>query len=71
MLFPDVVGTNQHKAAGSPKDQDDEKTREDATLETENQEEDLEATVVQELKPEQLDSRNVSHKGKGCCGLPL
>lgn len=71
LLFPDVVCTNQHKAAGSQKDQDDEKTSEDATLETENQEEDLEDTVVQELKPEQLDSRKFSHKGKGCCGLPL
>lgn len=71
MRFPDVVCTNQHKAAGSQKDQDDEKTSEDATLETDNQDEDLESTVVQELKPEQLDLRKVSHKGKRCCGLPL
>lgn len=66
MLFPDVVSTNQHEAAGSQKNQDDEKTSEEAVMETENQEEDLEATEAQELKPEQLDSRNVSHKGKDC-----
>lgn len=40
-------------------------------METEKQEEDLEASEVQELKPEQLDSRKVSHKGKACSALPL
>ncbi|XP_011610045.2 midasin isoform X2 [Takifugu rubripes] len=58
----DVASTNQHKAAGAQKDQDEEKTTEDAAMETEKQEEDLEASEVQELKPEQLDSRKVSHK---------
>lgn len=71
MLLPDVASTNQHKAAGAQKDQDEEKTTEDAAMETEKQEEDLEATEVQELKPEQLDSRKVSHKGKACSALPL
>lgn len=71
MLFPDVVSTNQHEAAGAQKDQDDEKTSGEAAMETENQEEDLEVTEAQELKPEQLDSRNVSHKGNGCFCLTL
>lgn len=72
MLFPDVVSNDQHKAAGAQKDQDDdERTSEEAAMETENQEEDLEATEAQELKPEQLNSRNVSHKGKGWFGLTL
>lgn len=70
-LFPDVVSINQHEAAGSQKDQDDEKTSEEAAMEAENQEEDLEATEAQELKPEQLVSKNVSHKGKGCFCLTL
>lgn len=32
-------------------------------METENQEEDLEAAEVKELKPEQLDSSKASQKG--------
>lgn len=70
-LFPDVVSANQKEAVGSQKDQDDEKTSEEAAMETENQEEDFGATEAQELKPEQLDSRKVSDKGKGCFCLTL
>lgn len=63
-MFPDVVSTDQHKAAGPQKDQDDEKNSEDVAMETENKEEDLETAEVQELKPDQLDSRKLLHKGK-------
>lgn len=64
MLFPDVVSADQQKAAGSHQDQDDDQTIEDVALETDIQEEDLEAADVQELKSEQLDSRKSSQKGE-------
>lgn len=63
LLFPDVASADQQKAAGPQQDQDEDQTDEDVAMETENQEEDLEAAEVQELKPEQLDSSKASQKG--------
>uniref|UniRef100_A0A8C3G6C5 Midasin n=1 Tax=Cyclopterus lumpus TaxID=8103 RepID=A0A8C3G6C5_CYCLU len=51
----DVASADQQKAAGPHQDQDDQND-EDVAMETEKQEEDLQAAEVQELKPEQLDS---------------
>ena len=61
LLFPDVASADQQKAAGPQQDQDEDD--EDAAMETESQEEDLQAAEVQELKPEQLDSIKASQKG--------
>lgn len=65
VLFPDVASTEQQKAAGPQQDQEEEQNDEDVPMETESQEEQLEAAEVQELKPEQLDSSRASHKGEG------
>ncbi|XP_034383471.1 midasin isoform X3 [Cyclopterus lumpus] len=58
----DVASADQQKAAGPHQDQDDQND-EDVAMETEKQEEDLQAAEVQELKPEQLDSTKASQKG--------
>lgn len=63
MLFPDVASADQQKAAGPQQDQDEDENDEDVAMETENQEEDLQAADVHELKPEQLDSTKASQKG--------
>uniref|UniRef100_A0A3Q3NKD3 Midasin n=1 Tax=Labrus bergylta TaxID=56723 RepID=A0A3Q3NKD3_9LABR len=55
-----VASADQQKAAGPQQDQDEEQNEEDVAMETENQEEDLQAAEVQELKPEQLDSSKAS-----------
>ncbi|XP_053301822.1 midasin [Pleuronectes platessa] len=57
----DVASADQQKAAGPQQDQDQKD--EDVAMETEDQEEDLRAADVQELKPEQLDSTKASQKG--------
>uniref|UniRef100_A0A8C3A899 Midasin n=1 Tax=Cyclopterus lumpus TaxID=8103 RepID=A0A8C3A899_CYCLU len=57
----DVASADQQKAAGPHQDQDDQND-EDVAMETEKQEEDLQAAEVQELKPEQLDSTKASQK---------
>ncbi|KAM9782721.1 LOW QUALITY PROTEIN: midasin [Neosynchiropus ocellatus] len=54
----DVASAQQQKAAGHQEDQEDE----DVAMETEEQEE-LRAAEVQELKPEQLDSNKSSRRG--------
>nr|XP_046228345.1 midasin isoform X2 [Scatophagus argus] len=59
----DVASADQQKAAGPQQDQDEDQKDEDVAMETENQEEDLKAAEVQELKPEQLDSTKASQKG--------
>ncbi|TMS12010.1 hypothetical protein E3U43_016968 [Larimichthys crocea] len=59
----DVASADQQKAAGPQQDQDEDQNDEDVAMETENQEEDLEAAEVQELKPKQLDSTKTSQKG--------
>lgn len=64
VLFPDVASAEQQKAAGPQQDQEEEQNDEDVPMETESQEEQLEAAEVQELKPEQLDSSRASHKGE-------
>lgn len=65
VVFPDVASAEQQKAAGPQQDQEEEQNDEDVPMETESQEEQLEAAEVQELKPEQLDSSRASHKGEG------
>lgn len=60
----DVASSDQQKAAGPQQDQDEDQADEDVAMETENQEEDLEAAEVQDLKPEQLDSSKASQKGE-------
>ncbi|XP_062266826.1 midasin [Platichthys flesus] len=57
----DVASADQQKAAGPQQDHDQKD--EDVAMETEDQEEDLRAADVQELKPEQLDSTKASQKG--------
>ncbi|XP_042247008.1 midasin [Thunnus maccoyii] len=59
----DVASADQQKAAGPQQDQDEDQNDEDVAMETEDQEEDLQAAEVQELKPEQLDSTKTSQKG--------
>ncbi|XP_071334594.1 midasin isoform X2 [Trachinotus anak] len=59
----DVASADQQKAAGAPQDQDEDQNDEDVAMETDDQEEDLQAAEVQELKPEQLDSTKASRKG--------
>ncbi|KAI3364212.1 hypothetical protein L3Q82_010816 [Scortum barcoo] len=59
----DVASADQQKPAGPQQDQDENQNDEDVAMETENQEEDLQAAEVQELKPEQLDSTKASQKG--------
>uniref|UniRef100_A0A665V858 Midasin n=1 Tax=Echeneis naucrates TaxID=173247 RepID=A0A665V858_ECHNA len=61
----DVASADQQKAAGAQQDQDEDQNDEDVAMETEHQEEDLQATEVQELKPEQLDSSKASHQDSG------
>lgn len=63
LLFTDVASADQQKAAGPHQDQDEDKNDEDVAMETEKQDEDLQAAEVQELKPEQLDSTKASQKG--------
>lgn len=63
LLFPDVASADQQKAAGPQQDQDEDQNDEDVAMETESQEEDLQAAEIQELKPEQLDSTKASQKG--------
>lgn len=62
-MFADVASADQQKAAGPQQDQDEEQADEDVAMETENQDEDLEAAEVQDLKPEQLDSSKASQTG--------
>ncbi|XP_035472852.1 midasin isoform X2 [Scophthalmus maximus] len=57
----DVASADQQKAAGTKQDEDQDD--EDVAMETEDQQEDLQAAEVQELKPEQLDSSKASQKG--------
>uniref|UniRef100_A0A8D3BW26 Midasin n=1 Tax=Scophthalmus maximus TaxID=52904 RepID=A0A8D3BW26_SCOMX len=56
----DVASADQQKAAGTKQDEDQDD--EDVAMETEDQQEDLQAAEVQELKPEQLDSSKASQK---------
>uniref|UniRef100_A0A665V9V2 Midasin n=1 Tax=Echeneis naucrates TaxID=173247 RepID=A0A665V9V2_ECHNA len=66
----DVASADQQKAAGAQQDQDEDQNDEDVAMETEHQEEDLQATEVQELKPEQLDSSKASHQGVNTSSSP-
>lgn len=62
--FPDAVSAEQQQAVGPQQDQDENKADDDdVSMEMENQEEDLEATEIQELKSEQLDSSKASQQG--------
>ncbi|XP_061563343.1 midasin [Cololabis saira] len=58
----DVANQDQQKAAEPQKDQSEEQS-DDVAMETEEQEEELHAAEIQELKPEQLDSNKSSKKG--------
>uniref|UniRef100_A0A3Q1JQ86 Midasin n=1 Tax=Anabas testudineus TaxID=64144 RepID=A0A3Q1JQ86_ANATE len=58
----DVASADQQKAAGTQQEHDEEND-EDVAMETEDQEDNLQATDIQELKPEQLDSTKTSQKG--------
>lgn len=63
-LLPDVASADQQKAAGPQQNQDeDQNDDDDVAMETEDQEEDLQAAEVKELKPEQLDSTKNSQRG--------
>ncbi|GAA6218580.1 midasin [Lates japonicus] len=59
----DVATADQQKTAGPQQDQEEDQNDGDVAMETEDQEEDLQAAEVQELKPEQLDSTKASQKG--------
>lgn len=62
--FPDAVTAEQQQAAGPQQDQDENKADDDdVSMDVEDQEEDLEATEVPELKSEQLDSKKASRRG--------
>ncbi|XP_042084236.1 midasin isoform X2 [Haplochromis burtoni] len=58
----DVASAEQESTAG-PRGQDEDDKEEDLSMETEDQEVDLQAAEVQELKPEQLDSSKASQTG--------
>lgn len=62
-LSSDVATADQQKTAGPQQDQEEDQNDGDVAMETEDQEEDLQAAEVQELKPEQLDSTKASQKG--------
>ena len=68
VVFPDVASADQQKTAGPQQDQDQKD--EDVAMETEDQEEDLKAADVKELKPEQLDSTKASQKGVSISSSP-
>uniref|UniRef100_A0A674E136 Midasin n=1 Tax=Salmo trutta TaxID=8032 RepID=A0A674E136_SALTR len=57
----DVASADQQKPAGAPQEEDQED--EDIAMDTEEQEEDLQAVEAQELKPEKLESNRASQKG--------
>lgn len=57
-----MASADQQKAAGTQQEHDEEND-EDVAMETEDQEDNLQATDIQELKPEQLDSTKASQKG--------
>ncbi|KAM4522940.1 midasin [Odontesthes bonariensis] len=59
----DVASADQQKATGPQRDQQQDENDEDVAMETEQQEEELPATEVQEVKPEQLDAFKSSQKG--------
>lgn len=61
-LHLDVASAEQESTAG-PRGQDEDDKEEDLSMETEDQEVDLQAAEVQELKPEQLDSSKASQTG--------
>uniref|UniRef100_A0AAZ3S0A1 Midasin n=1 Tax=Oncorhynchus tshawytscha TaxID=74940 RepID=A0AAZ3S0A1_ONCTS len=54
----DVASADQQKPAGAPQEEDQED--EDIAMDTEEQEEDLQAVEAQELKPEKLESNRAS-----------
>uniref|UniRef100_A0A3P8WSX5 Midasin n=1 Tax=Cynoglossus semilaevis TaxID=244447 RepID=A0A3P8WSX5_CYNSE len=57
----DVASADQQNAAG-PEQQEDQKD-EDVAMDTEDQDEELHAAEIDEMKPEQLDSTKASRKG--------
>ncbi|KAK6297294.1 hypothetical protein J4Q44_G00318770 [Coregonus suidteri] len=57
----DVASADQQKPAGAP--QEEVQEDEDIAMDTEEQEENLQAVEAQELKPEQLESNRASQKG--------
>ncbi|XP_058470371.1 midasin [Solea solea] len=60
----DVASADQQKAAGpQQRDQEEDQNDEDVAMETEDQDEELHAAEVDELKPEQLDATKASQKG--------
>lgn len=68
-----MASADQQKAAGPQQDHDDEND-EDVAMATENQEEDIHATEIQGLKPEQLDHTKTSQKGvntSSSCSSPV
>ncbi|XP_061756335.1 midasin isoform X2 [Nerophis ophidion] len=58
----DVASADQQKAAGPQQDKVEDQD-EDVLMETEHQDEDLQAAEVQELKHEKLDPTNATQKG--------
>ncbi|XP_041831629.1 LOW QUALITY PROTEIN: midasin [Melanotaenia boesemani] len=59
----DVANADQQKAAGPQKDQNEDQNEEDVAMETEHQDEELQATEAKELKLEQLNDFKSSQKG--------
>ncbi|KAM4713456.1 midasin isoform 2-T2 [Anableps anableps] len=58
----DVASAEQQKAAGPLKDQDEDEN-DDVAMDTEDQEEQLQSSNVEELKPDQLETSKFSQKG--------
>lgn len=56
-----MASADQQNAAG-PEQQEDQKD-EDVAMDTEDQDEELHAAEIDEMKPEQLDSTKASRKG--------
>nr|XP_057921265.1 midasin [Doryrhamphus excisus] len=59
----DVANADQQKAGRPQQDQAEDQDADDVAMETEHQDEDVEAAEVQELKHERLDSTKSSQKG--------
>ncbi|KAF3702507.1 Midasin Dynein-related AAA-ATPase MDN1 MIDAS-containing protein [Channa argus] len=59
----DVASADQQKATGAQQEHDEDQIDEDIAMETDEQEDNLRATEIQELKPELMDSTKASQKG--------
>lgn len=59
----DVASAEQQKAVGAQPEQEEDQTDEGVAMDTDDKEEDLQVSEVQDLKPQQLDSMKASQKG--------